>query len=83
MANIIACHVHDYFEIACMRRSHIVLTLHDGRVIKGTAIDLLTEDKNEFVCLKCNAGKANLEQVNLLDIDTLHISDSDSHIKVS
>ena len=81
MTKIIRCSVHDHFEIACMHRSKITLSLHNGDVIKGQAIDLITENKNEFICLKSNDNEK--ERINLLEINTLQVDGSKSLIHVS
>lgn len=78
MKKIISCNMHDYFEIACMRQSQITLTLHDSTIAKGQAIDLITENKSEYVCLK-NKTHDN-KRINLLDIDTLEVDDKVIHI---
>jgi len=51
MKNPIACDLHDYFEIVCMRQSNIQLTLRNGQKIEGHALDIVTIDKVEFIKL--------------------------------
>ena len=82
MAKIIDCHVHDHFEIACMRRSHVTLTLHDGTVVVGLALDLLVKDKKEFVCLDTQEC-SEVRLIDLTDIDTLQVFGSHTLVKVS
>ncbi len=81
MTKIISCHIHDHFEIACMRRSEITLRLHNSNVIKGQAFDLETKNKNEFICLTSTDNKK--ERINLLEINTLQIGNSKELIQVS
>ena len=85
MKKIISCNIHDYFEIACMRKSTITLTLHDGNIIKGQAVDLITKNKSEFICLTSNSSndKQENKRINLLDIHTLEIDGDSSIITVS
>lgn len=68
-----------------MRQSTITLTLHDGNIIKGQAVDLITENKNEFICLTSNSSndKQENKRINLLDINTLEIDGEKSVITVS
>ena len=81
MKKIISCNIHDHFEIACMRRSKIALTLHNGSVVEGQAIDLVTKDKNEFIYLKVQDQE--VEQINLLEIKTLRVHPAEEIIQVS
>jgi len=82
MARIIDCHVHDHFEIACMRRSNVILTLHDGTIVTGLALDLLVKDKKEFISLDPCEG-SEMRHINLTDIYTLRVSGTHTLIKVS
>jgi len=81
MTKIIKCNVHDYFEIACMHRSQITLTLDNGKTVQGHAIDLVTKNKNEFIHL-LTAEKIE-KHINLLEIDTLKIKGSEELIYIS
>ena len=81
MTKIISCNIHDHFEIACMRRSQITLSLHNGHTVTGNAVDLITKNKSEFISLDLE-DKRN-ERINLLEINTLQISGSEELIKVS
>ena len=81
MNKIISCNIHDYFEIACMRKATITLMLHDGVTIRGQAVDLITENKSEFICLA--SDKNENKRINLLDINTLEIDGDRPVIQVS
>ena len=81
MTKIISCNVHDHFEIACMRRSKITLSLHNGQIIKGQAVDLITKNKNEFIYLTTQENEE--KHINLLNINTLQIEESDDLIHIS
>jgi len=66
---IISCHVHDYFEAACVERSKVCLTLRSGEKIVGIADDLLTRDKREILVIKCkNSSELVRKEISLLDI---------------
>jgi len=81
MPKIINCNVHDHFEIACMHRSKITLCLHTGEIIQGRAVDLITTNKNEFI--KINLENKTDKSINLLEINTLKVDNSEELIKVS
>lgn len=80
MTKIISCAAHDHIEIACMRGSEVILTLHDGQIIYGQAKDTVTESKIEYIVLKV---KHQDERINLLDINTLKIKSSETLINIS
>lgn len=69
MKKTIACDLHDHFEIVCMRRSNIQLTLLDGQVLEGQALDIATFDKAEFIKLVTHENE-NIE-IALTNIQTL------------
>ena len=80
MAKLIKCDLHDYFEIACMRRSNISLELHSGQAIDGLASTLTTTQSKEFLLLKTDDGE---RQVDLMEIDVLVFSDSGERFSIS
>jgi len=79
---IISCDIHDHFEIACMRRSQIFITMHNGQEHSGVAQDLETKDKHELLHLKKN-DEENILKIDLLDIKTLQIEGNTTVIAVS
>jgi len=81
MTKIISCNIHDHFEIACMHRSKITLCLHNGETIQGRAVDLITKNKNEFI--KISLENKTDKSINLLEINTLKVDNSEELIKVS
>jgi Rho-binding antiterminator len=48
----ISCDLHDYLEIACMYRYQVKLTLKDGQVIEGKAMDIKTVDRREYLLIE-------------------------------
>lgn len=80
MANVIKCELYDYFEIACMRRSEVLLELHSGESIQGVARDLATKEGKEFIVL--NADGVD-RRINLKDIDVLVFAKSKERINIS
>lgn len=79
MADVINCGVYDYFEAACVRRDKLIITLHNGEVVRGTAHDLMSQKGEEFLML---LSDGSTEQVNLKQIDTLEFSNRKEKIRV-
>lgn len=65
---MIACDIHDYFEIVCMRKSQLKLTLHNQQIIEGQALDIKVFDRIEYIQLK--RGRQH-HMVALTDIQLL------------
>lgn len=84
MKTIIACDVHDYFEIACMRRLAVQLLLHSGVSIEGLASDLITTEGREFLVIELpDRQSTQNEVINLMDIKTLTLLSESKVIPVS
>ncbi|MDH5552691.1 MAG: Rho-binding antiterminator [Nitrosomonas sp.] len=48
----IACELHDFIEVACMYGYQVQLTLKDGQVIEGKAVDITTsKEKREYLII--------------------------------
>ena len=70
MKTTISCDVHDYFEIVCMRKSQITITLHSEEKVSGEASDIiLNQEKQE--CLQVRENNA-LHLIPLTEIKHLH-----------
>lgn len=55
----IASRLHDYLEIACLYGYRVKLTLKDGRVVEGKAVDTVTiADKREVLLLDTDGMEA-------------------------
>lgn len=55
MKTMICCDVHDYFEIVCMRKSHITITMHSDEKVSGEASDIvLNQEKQECLLMMIN-----------------------------
>lgn len=50
--SIINCHIHDYFEAACVKKSRLRLRLRSGDVVEGRAEDILIRNKQEVLVLR-------------------------------
>jgi Rho-binding antiterminator len=67
----IACDLHDYIEIACLYGYQVRLTLKDKRIVEGRALNIVTEEKREFLLLDQNSiGKIALDQLAKLQVLT-------------
>lgn len=63
---MISCHQHDYIEIACLYHFAIKLTLKNGDVLAGTAIDTRYNSINDE-CIKLNInGKVTFIELERL-----------------
>ncbi len=70
----IACHQHDYIEIACLKAYQIRLHLVSGNFIEGTAKTTLSYDQQEFLLLEGNQGehKVRLDQIKKITVLTMN-----------
>ncbi|AWB65832.1 hypothetical protein C2869_04975 [Saccharobesus litoralis] len=68
MTKLISCDLHDHFEIVCMRRSQVQVTLADGNKQTGQALDIVLENGKEWLKLQTDS---ELLSINLLDINCL------------
>ncbi|MCQ8179706.1 Rho-binding antiterminator [Methylomonas sp. SURF-1] len=60
MTQPIACNLHDYLEIACIYGYRVKLTLTDGSVVAGKAVDTVTTaDKREYLQLDTERVETN------------------------
>ncbi|MDX8128834.1 Rho-binding antiterminator [Methylomonas sp. EFPC1] len=67
----IACDLHDYIEIACLYGYRVRLTLKDQRIVEGRALNVVTEERHEFLLLEDSpAGKIALDQLAKLQVLT-------------
>jgi Rho-binding antiterminator len=70
MKTMISCDVHDYFEIVCMRKSHITITLHSDEKVSGEASDIvLNQEKQECLLMMIHDV---LHAILLAEIKHLH-----------
>ncbi len=69
MTKPISCDLHDYFEIVCMRKSAIIVTLKNGERIHGSAVDIVVLERQEI--LKVKLANSVIESVLLIDIAKL------------
>ncbi len=67
----IACDLHDYIEIACLYGYQVRLTLKDKRIVEGRALNVVAEERHEFLLLEHSpTGKIALDQLAKLQVLT-------------
>ena len=65
---MISCNHYDYFEIACMHRYPIRLTMKAGEVIEGIAVDMkLNDDRIECIKLSITRSDELTESLVILE----------------
>lgn len=81
MSKLISCEVHDYFEIACMRKEQVQIKRNDSeKPLEGTAIDIVVKDRQEFIVID---NKGERLSVNLNSIQSMTFCASNQTIQVS
>ncbi len=67
----ISCDLHDFIEVACMYGYQVCLTLKDGQIIEGKAIDIMTsKEKREYLIIN-NAQEQHVELTLLTKLTVL------------
>lgn len=67
----IAFDLHDYIEIACLYGYRVRLTLKDQRIVEGRALNVVTEERHEFLLVEDSpTGKIALDQLAKLQVIT-------------
>ena len=68
----IACHTHDYLEVACLKAYRIRLYLVSDEFIEGTAKTTLTHNHREFLLLEGYKGehKVRLDSIKKITVLT-------------
>ncbi len=68
MKNNISCDAHDYFEIACMRRSQVKVTAKSNKKYSGIATNIKLINKQEYLLI---SDGMNTQQILLSDVKQL------------
>lgn len=68
MTNNISCDAHDYFEIVCLRRSQVKVTVKDNKKYYGMATDIRLVNKQEYLLI---SDDINTQQILLSDVKQL------------
>lgn len=67
--SVISCEQHDYFEIVCMRQSFVELTLDNGQLKAGYALDLMFDSKHQSEMIKLKQST----ETQLIDIKQVKV----------
>jgi Rho-binding antiterminator len=70
MEKLIACEIHDYFEAACTHQFELQLSLLNGSIQTGKALDIVSKNKQEFLILQ---QQGNQLEINLPEIDSVTV----------
>jgi len=79
MPHTIHCDIHDHFEIACMKKLLVDITLQDNTVITGHATGLENKNGEEYILINTKTGCL---RINLIHIHTLLLVDTGLEIAV-
>ena len=67
----ISCHVHDYFEAFCVKRYRISVTLLTNQTFEGVALDLVIENKQEYLIIHTDNQKRKVELTQISKVKVL------------
>lgn len=74
----ISCELHDYLEIACLYHYLVKITLKNGQVIEGKAIDTLTSpEKIEYLIVQAD----NKQQIELNHLAKMQVLTANAKFK--
>lgn len=66
----ISCELHDYVEVVCMYGYQLKLTLKDGRIVKGKAVDIMSSpEKREYLMI----NNGTQQQVDLTELAKMEV----------
>lgn len=80
MSKPIACHIYDYFEIACMHQLTLLVSLKNGETIIGNAqnVKIIKHDDDAFEVLELKTNN-RVEEVALHEIHKIKAQDKNPH----
>lgn len=67
---VIACHLHDYIETACVYGYQVKLSLIDGRCVQGKAVDIVTTHNHEYWLIDEGAQQ---QRIDLMQVSHIHV----------
>ncbi len=66
----ISCELHDYVEVVCMYGYQLKLTLKDGRIVEGKAVDIMSSpEKREYLMI----NNGTQQQVDLTELAKMEV----------
>ena len=69
--DVISCELHDFVEVACMYKYQLKLTLKNGEVIEGKAIDILSVNQLERLVVDDSGEKKQVDLMVLAKMQVL------------
>ncbi|HQU62631.1 MAG: Rho-binding antiterminator [Nitrosomonas sp.] len=69
--DVISCELHDFVEVACMYKYQLKLTLKNGEVIEGKAIDILSVNQQERLVVDDSGEKKQVDLMVLAKMQVL------------
>lgn len=69
--DVISCELHDFVEVACMYKYQLKLTLKNGEVIEGKAIDILSLNQQERLVVDDSGEKKQVDLMVLAKMQVL------------
>lgn len=69
--DVISCELHDFVEVACMYKYQLRLTLKNGEVIEGKAIDILSINQQERLVVDDSGEKKQVDLMVLAKMQVL------------
>ncbi len=69
--DVISCELHDFVEVACMYKYQLRLTLKNGEVIEGKAIDILSVNQQERLVVDDSGEKKQVDLMVLAKMQVL------------
>ena len=66
----ISCELHDYVEVVCMYGYQLKLTLKDGQIVEGKAIDITNSpEKREYLMI----DSGTQQQIDLTELAKMEV----------
>jgi Rho-binding antiterminator len=69
--DVISCELHDFVEVACMYKYQLRLTLKNGEVIEGKAVDILSVNQQERLVVDDSGEKKQVDLMVLAKMQVL------------
>lgn len=68
MTQLIPCQLHDYIEIVCLYGYRVRLTLKNGEIIEGKAVDTaVDQEKREYLVMN-DGSRVGLNRLSRLEV---------------
>ncbi|WP_031435528.1 Rho-binding antiterminator [Methylomarinum vadi] len=68
MTQLISCQLHDYIEITCLYGYRVRLTLKNGEIVEGKAVDTAVDEERREYLLMDNGSRVELNRLSRLEV---------------